>query len=312
MLKHRARDRLYKRAVGFLVVVSLVAVLLIIRSYEKTERFLGRSFQLHAQVHNVNGLEVDAKVTMAGLKVGKVHAIDLQADKTARVTFNVELRYQDLLRTDSVATLSKPLIGTAAVDLSIGSPSLPRIEDEGTIELRVKPDLSEVVATLPAKLERVDRALDNLVAITDMTRVTVQRLTDPKGPLDATLAEARASAENVHAASETLKGALTDVRTVVASGQVAVGQVQGALTDVRGFTQQTTVMGQSLQRTLGQAEELTQGLRALVPQLGTDLAAVQTAVEDADKVLRAAANSFLLGGPAPVSAAPTLTSPRAP
>ena len=36
-------------------------------------------------------------------------------------------------------------------------------------------DLADVVAALPAKLERVDHALENLVAITDMARASVQR-----------------------------------------------------------------------------------------------------------------------------------------
>jgi phospholipid/cholesterol/gamma-HCH transport system substrate-binding protein len=312
MLKHRARDRMYKRAVGLLVVCSLVLVLLVIRSFGTNERFLGRSFQLQALVPNVYGLEADAKVTMAGLKVGRVQAIDLLPDKTARLTLNLEQRYHDLVRSDSVATLTKPLIGTAVVDIGIGTPTLPRLENGATIALLVKPDLSEVVATLPQRLERVDRALDNLVAITDLTRGSVQRITGPTGALETTLAEAQASARNVRAATDTLRGALTDVRAVAVQSQAAVGQVQTVLTDVRALTQHSAAMGQTLQRTLTNAEEITGGLRQLVPTLGTSLQAAQNAADEADAVLRAAGNSFLLGGPKPIPAAPTLASPRAP
>jgi phospholipid/cholesterol/gamma-HCH transport system substrate-binding protein len=312
MLKHRARDRLYKRAVGLLVVCSLLVLLLAMRFYSSADRLLGKSFQLHAQVRNVNGLEVDAKVTMAGLKVGKVRQIDLLADKTAHFTLDIELRYHDLVRADSVATLTKPLIGSAVVDIGIGTPSQPRLEDEARITLLVQPDVNEVVATLPPKLEKVDHALDNLVAITDMARASVQRIAAPQGTLDATLAEARAATQNVRAATETLKVALADVRSVATSGQAAVGQAQAVLTDVRGFTRQSTAMAESLQRTLGNAEEVSLGLRTLVPQLGTSLHAAQGAAEEADKVLRAASNSVLLGGPAPAPMVPTLTVPRAP
>jgi ABC-type transporter Mla subunit MlaD len=312
MLKHRARDRLYKRAVGLLVVTSLVLVLLVMRAYQNTERFLGRSFPLHARVNQVNGLEVDAQVTMAGLKVGKVHAIDLLPDKTARITMDVELRYQNLVRADSVATLTKPLIGATALDISIGTPSLAPVPAGGDIALLVRPDLSEVVAALPARLERVDHALDNLVAITDMARSSVQRLSGPQGALETTLGEARASAHNVRLATETLKEALGDVRAVAAAGQVAAGQAQAVLTDVHAFTRQAAGMGETLQRTLGQAEALSGGLRALVPQLGSAVQAAQSASEEADQVLRAASNSFWLGGPQLSPAAPVLMSPRAP
>ena len=312
MLKHRLRDRLYKRAVGLLVVSSLVLVLLVMRSYQNTQRFLGRSFQLHAQAKNVNGLEVDAHVTMAGLKVGKVHAIALLPDKTARLTMDVELRYQTLVRADSVATLTKPLIGATVVDIGIGTPSQAQIADGGDIALLARADLGEVVAALPAKLERVDQALANLVAITDMTRASVQRITQPQGPLDAALADAKASAHNVRMATESLQGVLTDVRGVAAAGAVAAGQAQEVLRDVRGFTAQTTGMGETLQRTLGHAEALTGGLRDMLPQLGSAVHAAQGASEEADQVLRAASNSFLLGGAKPVPAAPVLLSPRAP
>lgn len=312
MPKNRTRDRLYKRAVGVLVLASLLLVLLVMRWYQNTERFLGRSFQLHALVDNVNGLEADAHVTMAGLKVGKVHAIELRPDRTARITMDLELRYQPLVRTDSVATLTKPIIGSTVLDISIGTPSVAQVVDGGNITMRVRSDLNEVVSLLPAKLERVDRALDNLVAITDMARGSVQHITAPKGPLEGTLADARTSAQNVRVASETLKSALNDVREVAAASKVAVGQVQGVLGDVRGFTAQTAAMGESLQRTLSHTESFTKDLHALGPQLSPTVQAAQGAAEEADKVLRAAGNSFLLGGPSPSPNTPVLISPRAP
>ena len=312
MIKHRARDRIYKRAVGLLVVCSLVLVLLVMRSFETNERFLGRSFQLQAQVHNVYGLEADAKVTMAGLKVGKVQTIDLLPDKTARLTLNLEQHYHELVRSDSVATLTKPLIGAAVVDIGIGTPTLPRLENGGTRAFRVKPDVSDVVAAFAERLERIDRALDNLAAITDLTRSSVQRITGPNGALESTLSQVQASARNVRAATDALEGTLTDVRAVAVQSQAAVGQVQTVLTDVGALTRHSAATGQTLQRTLSNAEEITGGLRQLVPALGTSLRATQNAAEEADAVLRAASNSFLLGGPKPIPAAPTLASPRTP
>lgn len=312
MSKNRARDRLYKRAVGLLVVASLVLIILVVRAHQNTERFLGRSFQLQAQARQVHGLEVDASVTMAGLKVGKVHGIELRPDKTARITMDVELQYQHLVRADSVATLTRPLIGSATVDIGIGSPAQPGIADGGSIALLVRPDLGEVVAELPARLERVDRALDNLLAVTELARGGVQRLTDPRGPVDATLADVRVSAQNIRQASQQLQSVLTEVQAVAQAGQQAAQQAQGVLGDLRGFSAQTAAMGQTLQRTLDHAQEVGSGLRALVPQLSPAVLAAQGAAEEADQVLRSAGNSFLLGGPRPVPTAPVLISPRAP
>jgi len=79
------------------------------------------SYKLYAYFDNIAGLTVRAKVTMAGVTIGKVTAIDLDRDSfTGRVTMQLEKRV-DNLPTDSTASiLTAGLLGEKYIGISVG------------------------------------------------------------------------------------------------------------------------------------------------------------------------------------------------
>ena len=79
------------------------------------------TYKLYAYFDNIAGLTVRAKVTMAGVTIGKVTAIDLDRDNfTARVTLQLEKRV-DNLPTDSTASiLTAGLLGEKYIGISVG------------------------------------------------------------------------------------------------------------------------------------------------------------------------------------------------
>ena len=79
------------------------------------------TYKLYAYFDNIAGLTVRAKVTMAGVTIGKVTAIDLDRDSfTGRVTMQLEKRV-DNLPTDSTASiLTAGLLGEKYIGVSVG------------------------------------------------------------------------------------------------------------------------------------------------------------------------------------------------
>ena len=125
---------------------------------------------------------------------------------------------------------------------------------------------------------------------------------------------ARATDEAAKAAAQ-LNETLVDVRRVVAETGHAVEATNAALNDVRELAADLRPLGPkageiagSIERSLANVEAVTAELRSIGPQLGPAVAAGQSAIEEADEVLRAAKGSFLLRGnlppPAGVPAAP--------
>ena len=79
------------------------------------------TYKLYAYFDNIAGLTVRAKVTMAGVTIGKVTAIDLDRDSfTGRVTMQLDKKV-DNLPTDSTASiLTAGLLGEKYIGVSVG------------------------------------------------------------------------------------------------------------------------------------------------------------------------------------------------
>ncbi|MBB3231553.1 outer membrane lipid asymmetry maintenance protein MlaD [Halomonas stenophila] len=82
----------------------------------------GDSFRLEANFANVGGLKPRARVTMAGVTVGRVETIELDSEwYDARVVMELDAELEGALPEDSTAAiLTSGLLGEQYVGLSVG------------------------------------------------------------------------------------------------------------------------------------------------------------------------------------------------
>jgi phospholipid/cholesterol/gamma-HCH transport system substrate-binding protein len=115
------RIRTLEIGVGLFLLAGVLAMLLL--SLRVSGLTVGNSdtYKLYAYFDNIAGLTVRSKVTMAGVTIGKVTAIDLDRDSfTGRVTLEVQ-QDVDILPTDSTASiLTAGLLGEKYVGISVG------------------------------------------------------------------------------------------------------------------------------------------------------------------------------------------------
>lgn len=80
------------------------------------------TFRLEANFANIGGLKPRARVTMAGVTVGRVEAIDLDTDwYDARVVMELDAELEGQLPEDSTAAiLTAGLLGEQYIGLSVG------------------------------------------------------------------------------------------------------------------------------------------------------------------------------------------------
>ncbi|MFG6666755.1 outer membrane lipid asymmetry maintenance protein MlaD [Halomonas sp. HNIBRBA4712] len=93
-----------------------------------------QTFQLEANFSNIGGLKPRARVTMAGVTVGRVESIDLDTDwYDARVILNLDSDLEGQISQDSTAAiLTAGLLGEQYIGISVGgSPEM--LEDGGVI-----------------------------------------------------------------------------------------------------------------------------------------------------------------------------------
>ncbi len=174
---------------------------------------------------SVSGLYVDAPVKYQGVEVGRVTALDLDADnpQRVRITFAVESRIR--IAEDTVATLAfQGFTGIASVELSGGASDAPRLE-------RGEAEEFPVLKTGPSLFTRFDTVITELIANVSRVAEDTHKLMSPDN-LENT--------EKILLNVETLTGALAgkrqqmaqsveDMSRMMASGAQASAQLPGLI-----------------------------------------------------------------------------------
>ena len=128
------QNRTMEIGVGLFLLAGILALLLLaLRVSGLSPTASSDTYKLYAYFDNIAGLTVRAKVSMAGVTIGKVTAIDLARDNfTARVTLQIE-KSVDNLPTDSTASiLTAGLLGEKYIGISVGGEDT-LLKDGGTI-----------------------------------------------------------------------------------------------------------------------------------------------------------------------------------
>ena len=115
------RIRTLEIGVGLFLLAGLLALLLLSLRVSGLNVDSSDTYQLYAYFDNIAGLSVRSKVTMAGVTIGKVTAIDLDRESyTGRVTLEIQ-KDIDILPVDSTASiLTAGLLGEKYVGISVG------------------------------------------------------------------------------------------------------------------------------------------------------------------------------------------------
>ncbi|MBD9416814.1 outer membrane lipid asymmetry maintenance protein MlaD [Pseudomonas sp. PDM16] len=116
------QSRSLEIGVGLFLLAGLLALLLLaLRVSGLSAGNAGDTYKLYANFDNIAGLTTRAKVTMAGVTIGKVTAIDLDRDSyTGRVTMEIEKRVDNLPMDSTASILTAGLLGEKYIGLSVG------------------------------------------------------------------------------------------------------------------------------------------------------------------------------------------------
>ena len=121
------QNRTVEIGVGLFLLAGILALLLLaLRVSGLSASPTADTYKLYAYFDNIAGLTVRSKVTMAGVTIGKVTAIDLDRDSfTGRVTMQLDKKV-DNLPTDSTASiLTAGLLGEKYIGVSVGGGNSP-------------------------------------------------------------------------------------------------------------------------------------------------------------------------------------------
>ncbi|QGQ70178.1 MULTISPECIES: outer membrane lipid asymmetry maintenance protein MlaD [unclassified Halomonas] len=129
------RSKTMEFGVGLFMVAGILGLVFLgLRVGGLTLSAPTQSFQLEANFANIGSLKPRARVTMAGVTVGRVEAIELDTQWfDARVVLSLDSELEGQLSKDSIASiLTAGLLGEQYIGLSVGGdPEM--LEDGDTI-----------------------------------------------------------------------------------------------------------------------------------------------------------------------------------
>ena len=116
------QNRAIETGVGLFLLAGILALLLLaLRVSGLSTSATNDSYKLYAYFDNIAGLTVRAKVSMAGVTIGRVTAIDLDRDTyTGRVTLEIQKKVDNLPADSTASILTAGLLGEKYIGLSVG------------------------------------------------------------------------------------------------------------------------------------------------------------------------------------------------
>ncbi len=232
---------------------------------------------------DAEGVAVGMDLTFSGFPIGRVSRIELGKDGKARMIVAVAEKDAHWLRTSSVFTMERPIVGSTRLRAFTGIPEDPPLEAGAERTLLV----GDVAAEIPLLVASAKQLIENLNGLSDAqsalstTLANVQALTDklngPHGALGALLGNEK-DAKKLVATVERANSVLARVDGVLAK---ADAQLFGK--DGKDSNGEATIV--QLNAMLGEARQSLQKLDAVLTDAQAISGNARTATGDLD-VLR--------------------------
>ncbi len=152
---------------GLFVLAGVAFFTIAIFALGKKSALFTRTTTLFVSFPDINGLTVGTPVRLAGLEIGSVAALSLPPElerKETLVRLVVQTKYMERIRADSRAYIDTAgLLGDKIVNVSMGDPKHPALEDGATLQIGESVSFEQI----SANADRVIKSLDNITTSLD-------------------------------------------------------------------------------------------------------------------------------------------------
>ncbi|MBT1690742.1 MlaD family protein [Dawidia soli] len=153
--------------VGLLVMVGLVFLVFTLYMIGRNRNLFGSTFTIHATLTHVNGLVPGNNVRFRGINVGTVGRIDVTSDTAIVVTLNIDESMKPYIQKNVVAAVGTDgLMGDKLINLNVPRTAAAPIEEHDTIQSLKPIETEEMLRTLNATNNNVERISTDLYEIT--------------------------------------------------------------------------------------------------------------------------------------------------
>jgi phospholipid/cholesterol/gamma-HCH transport system substrate-binding protein len=289
------RERRMAWRAGLFVALGLALAGVVVFFVGQENRLFEEQVTYRAFFPNVEGLTDESPVWIGGLEVGRVVGIgfsDESADQRIEVHIEVTKKYANRVREDSVVRLSSlGVLGEKAVDITIGNPKAPAMQDGAELRTSSSGDLNSL-------MRAAGQVMDDSQAISRSLRVAVEAYADPQLTQDVagTMHSLRALLEEVEKGEGVLHALIYDkeagrqVREALANAAQAAQRMDSAVGHVEALLEEVR-KGDGTAHALIYGKEGAQALS----ELGAAAGQLAGLIEDAKKSPHGAVHQLVYG-----------------
>ncbi len=290
-----------RKAILLLVLVS--ALVLSFLLYVMYARGVFESTQqLVLLADDSEGVIVGMDLTFSGFPIGRVQRIELAEDGKARMVIDVPRKDARWLRTSSIFTMERGVVGETRIRAFSGiltDPPLPEGAERTVLRGDTNAEIPRIVASARALLENLDRmtgsesslntSLSNLQSVSERLTGRYGLLAGVLGSEDnakkiiATLDQTNTLLTKADQRIFGAKGIMDSTQATVDGGQAAVKQLTALLTDVRASLLKVDAVLVEAQAVGANARVATTDLGALRAEVESSLRKVGQLVDEVNR-----------------------------
>jgi phospholipid/cholesterol/gamma-HCH transport system substrate-binding protein len=253
-------------------------------------------------VDDSEGVRVGMDMTFSGFPIGRVRSVELSPEGNARILIDVPKKDAHWLRTSSMFTLVRSLVGGATLRAYSGvltDPLLPDGTERKVLVGDTAAELPIVVAAareLIGNLNKLTASDSSLAGSLDNVKTLTEKLNGPQGAMGALLGN-EADAKKITDALDRVNTLLARVDRMaakadtqvlgpdglVAGSRTTVTQLNAVLADARGTLKKVDAVLAEVQAVAGNAREATTDLGALRGEVDATVRKVESLVDEVNR-----------------------------
>ncbi|MEU8898813.1 MlaD family protein [Nocardia sp. NPDC048505] len=231
---------------------------------------------------SVLGLRVGDDIRMAGVRVGRVDAIELDPERRAKVVLRVQARHR-LTTTTKALIRYQNLIGQRYVALAPGTGAAQPLPADATIPYE-RTESAFDVSTVLAGFEPLFATLQP-EDINSLSNTLIQALQGDGVSLSALVTQAAALAATFRDRDEILGEVITNLGGVVDGLAKRSGELETLITQSRTLTAELYAQGEVLKGAVDQASGSTTALADLILRIEPGLARARQSASEGVRLL---------------------------
>lgn len=243
---------------------------------------------LYLTTDDSDGVSVGMDLTFSGFPIGRVRSIELSDGGTVRIRVDLVRKDAHWLRTSSVYTLERGLVGAARLRAFTGVPDAPPLP-VGAVRPVLRGDVSAEIPRMVADAREVLQNVARLTAADSALSGTLleinrfsARINGERGGLLTTLTGNEADAKRVGELLAHVDRLVTNLnRTVLHADSQVLGN-KGLVADTRASVRQINALLAATRKSLAQVDAVLKNAQTIsgnVRDATTDLSALRAEVE---------------------------------